>query len=259
MAGFTRRAALGALLGAPLLLGRARPAAATITGTRRRRLAVDVALVLATDVSPSVDPDRWMIQRHGCANALRSPAVISALTSGDYGQIAGTLVEWADPGLQRQSVPWAVLDGAETASAFADQIEQAERIHQTKNTSISSGIRFADALLATMPYRATRKVIDVSGDGVENSPLYSPAAVLAATRAAVSHGVTVNGLAVATGEYADLEAYYRDYVIGGTASFALAVSDWSQFGAAIQQKLMIETASARLEPPRWPPAAARIG
>ena len=241
MIGITRRATLGALVSAPLNIERGPrffEAAADPAS-----LAVDVALVLATDTSPSVNSSRWFIQKGGYAAAFRNPRIIEVMTSGETGRVAATFVEWANPNLQSQAVGWSLLDGPDAAENFAGQIEAAVRMPYAKNTSISGGILFSDRLLMTMPYQAGRKVIDVSGDGVENSPIFSPAAVQVARQIAVGHGATINGLAIVTSEHADLEQYYRDNVVGGLGSFVIAADQWADFPNAILRKLMLETAS----------------
>jgi hypothetical protein len=230
MNGVTRRRLIQTALTAPLSL-RGTPTFAAVLPDDSP-IEVDVALVLATDVSPSVDQSRWDIQRSGCSAAFRSPAVIDAITSGDYGRAAVTFVEWANPTLQTQAVGWRLLDGPASANDFAAEIEKAPRMRFAKNTSISGAIAFSDLLLAAMPYRATRKVIDVSGDGVENSPKFSPLAVQIARQQAIDHGVVVNGLAIVTDQYADLQQYYQANVVGGLGSFAMAADDWDQFPIA---------------------------
>jgi hypothetical protein len=200
--------------------------------------SVDLALVLAVDVSGSVNTERFDLQRQGYAHAFASREVIDAIAGGEHRAIAVTLVEWSGSGHQRQMIGWTVLNNAASAEAFGSAIAEAPRAFSDW-TSISGAIDFAVALLDEASVVPVRKVIDISGDGVNNNGR----AVTEARDAAVAGGVTINGLPILS-EYPTLDQYYRDNVIGGPSAFAVAVSDFTGFGAAILAKLVREIASA---------------
>src|SRR6266851_5084947 len=200
-------------------LGAAVPAAAK---------SVDLALVLAVDVSGSVNNERFELQRRGYAEAFASREVMDA--------IAVTLVEWSGAGHQRQIVGWTLVESAASAESFGSAIAEASRAFSDW-TSISGAIDYSVALFAEAQVDAMRRVIDISGDGINNNGR----SVTEARDAAVDAGITLNGLPILT-EYPDLDAYYRDNVIGGPGAFALAASNFNSFGAAILGKLVREIA-----------------
>ena len=197
---------------------------------------VDVALVLAVDVSGSVSGERFELQRRGYAKAFASPEVLAAIAGGENHAILVTLVEWSGADHQQQVIGWTLIDGPETAGAFGSALAEAPRAFADW-TSISGAIDFAVALIASGGADATRKIIDVSGDGINNN-----GRDLAAARAdALKTGLTINGLAILW-DYPALEAYYRDNVIGGPGAFAVVAHDVSDFGTAILGKLVREIA-----------------
>jgi len=215
---------------------------------------VDVALVLAVDVSLSMAEDETKLQRGGYASALRDPQVIDAIRSGKLGRIAVTYVEWSAVTDQRVIVEWRVISDADSAASFATALERAP-IKSGTTTSISSGITFSANLLATCPYLAARKVIDVSGDGYSD---YG-APIRVARDRAVAQGITINGLPVMNerppwreSPPPDLDRYYADNVIGGPGAFYLVVKDLHDFGEAVMRKLILEIAGAQ------EPAAGRV-
>jgi hypothetical protein len=197
---------------------------------------VDLALVLAMDVSASVTIDRYELQRDGFAAAFRSAAVAEAITSGDRHAIAVTLVEWSGPTNQAQVIGWTILTSAASANAFGAALAEAPRAF-SDFTSISAAVDFSVRLLQTSSLDTQRMVIDVSGDGSNNSgrPL------AAARDDAIAAGVTVNGLAI-LGNEPGLDGYYRDNVIGGDGAFMIVAQDFSAFSDAILKKLVREIA-----------------
>src|SRR6266852_3887728 len=207
-------------------LGAAVPAAAK---------SVDLALVLAVDVSGSVNNERFELQRRGYAEAFASREVMEAIAAGENHAIAVTLVEWSGAGHQRQIVGWTLVESAASAESFGSAIAEASRAFSDW-TSISGAIDYSVALFAEAQVDAMRRVIDISGDGNNNGR-----SVTEARDAAVDAGITLNGLPILT-EYPDLDAYYRDNVIGGPGAFALAASNFNSFGAAILGKLVREIA-----------------
>jgi hypothetical protein len=209
---------------------------------------VDLALVLAVDISYSMDPEEQELQREGFAEAFRSPLVHDAIRGGMLGRIAVTYFEWAGAGDQRVMVPWTVLDNPETIMAFAGKIASVP-LRRAQRTSISAAIDFGVRLFDESPVEATRRVIDVSGDGPNNQGrLVTPA-----RDAAVEKGITVNGLPIMLRkpgylDIDDLETYFRDCVIGGQGAFMVPVRDRDRFPQAIKTKILMEVAG--LTPPR---------
>lgn len=220
---------------------------------------VDVALVLAVDISYSMDLDELSLQRAGYVQALRSPEVHKAIANGATGRIAITYFEWAGHNIQHHLVPWMVIDNAETAMAVASLLEQ-QPIRRGQRTSVSAAIDFGVRQIEDGPFRALRKVIDVSGDGPNNSGR----PVTVARDEAVAKGISINGLPITLKrpgylDIADLDAYYEDCVIGGRQAFAIAITTREQFATAIRSKLIMEISAD--EPPYGPlvkPASATL-
>ncbi|GJD49239.1 hypothetical protein OPKNFCMD_1969 [Methylobacterium crusticola] len=204
---------------------------------------VDVALVLAVDVSLSMTSDEQAVQRDGYVAAFRSAAVHQAIHQGLVGRIAVTYVEWAGVGNQRVVVPWTVIAGPEDAGGFAERLEQSPPRRSTW-TSIASAIDFSVGLLGSTAFEAGRRVIDVSGDGPNNQGR----SVTKARDDAVRQGIVINGLPLMIREPSgpwdikDLDLYYRDCVIGGSGSFMVPVREREQFAAAIRTKIIREVA-----------------
>ncbi|WP_244501797.1 DUF1194 domain-containing protein [Stappia sp. ES.058] len=224
----------------------------------RAEVAVDVALVLAVDVSRSMSHEEMRIQRRGYAAAISSPEVLRAIAQGPRGRIAVTLFEWAGDHHAREIVGWTMIETRADAEAVAAKLLSAYSQGE-RRTSISGGIDHAVGLLETMPYAAQRRVIDVSGDGPNNQGL----PVTVARDAAVRKGITINGLPLMTeGGYGtifnipDLDEYYRRCVIGGPGAFMIPVDDWDQFAEAVRRKLVLEIGG--LMPPGVPDADARV-
>ena len=213
--------------------GLATPADAVERGPRAE---VDVALVLAVDSSGSISEQRLAMQIHGYIDALRHPAFIEAIRGGRRGCIGLTYVTWTDARRQDQVVPWRVIADRSSAFAFAQAMQDALR-PLPGWTSISGAIDFCTGLLLSSGYIATRRVIDISGDGANNDGR----PVTEARDAAVAAGVTINGLPIIEVE-PNLEEYYRDNVIGGPDSFVVVARDTGAFGAAVLRKLLVEVA-----------------
>ena len=199
---------------------------------------VDLALVLAVDVSGSVNNERFELQRRGYAEAFASREVMDAIAAGENHAIVVTLVEWSGAGHQRQMVGWTLVQDPASAESFGSAIAETSRAFSDW-TSISGAIDYAVALFDEAQADSLRRVIDISGDGVNNNGR----SVTEARDAAVAAGITLNGLPILT-EYPNLDAYYRENVIGGPGAFALAAGDFNAFGAAILGKLVREIAGA---------------
>jgi hypothetical protein len=220
-------------------------------GTENARAAteVDLALVLAVDVSRSMDPDEQELQRQGFVDAFRSPLVHDAIRGGMLGRISVTYLEWSGESDQKILVPWTVLDGPESAVAFAERLARAPtgRIFQT---SISGAIDFSARLLDKSGVEPLRRVIDISGDG----PNSNGRTVTFARDEAVAKGITINGLPIMLkrpsgfGDMEHLDHYYRDCVIGGQGAFLVPVRERHQFGEAIRTKIIREIAGRSPEP-----------
>jgi hypothetical protein len=213
--------------------------------------SVDVELVIAVDVSYSMDMDELAIQREGYAQAIISKEFLQALKTGPNGKISVTYFEWAASSDQKIIIPWRVIDGPETADAVANEIMKTP-IRRASRTSISGAINFAMPLFDENPYRGLRRVIDISGDGPNNNG--SPVTV--ARDAALEKGITINGLPImvkepsySTMDIDNLDFYYEDCVIGGPGSFVVTIKDRDKFKEAIRTKLLLEVAGRT--PERW--------
>ena len=222
-----------------LLVFLAGPAAAQRDGGQ----PVDLALVLAVDASGSVDQFRFELQKQGYVAAFRHPRVIGAIQSGPAQAVAVIMMQWTGPALQVTAVPWTRISDAASANALADKIAAAPRALFGGGTSISGAIDASMALLFDNPYRAGRRVIDISGDGANNRGR----SVNQARDEAVARGVGINGLPILVLE-PDLDRYYRENVIGGPGAFVIAAKDFETFGEAILKKLIAEIANVPPEP-----------
>jgi hypothetical protein len=207
------------------------------------RPPVDVELVLAVDISYSMDYDELALQREGYILAITSEQFIDALRRGPLGKIAVTYVEWAGSGEQQIVVPWQVIDSPASADAYAEKLRTAP-IRRAYRTSISGALKFSAELFGTN-YKGIRRVIDVSGDGTNNQgELVEP------TRDDVLRkGITINGLPIMLKtplasmiDLPELDVYYEDCVIGGPGAFLVPVRERHQFADAIRNKLILEVA-----------------
>ncbi|MDN4988404.1 DUF1194 domain-containing protein [Bradyrhizobium arachidis] len=206
--------------------------------------SVDVELILAVDVSYSMDMDELAIQREGYAQAIQSKEFLQALKAGPSGRIAVTYFEWAATGDQKIIIPWRLIDGPETADAVAAEILKTP-IRRASRTSISGAIGFAMPLFDENPYHGLRRVIDISGDGPNNNG----GPVTVARDLALEKGIVINGLPImvkepsySTMDIDNLDYYYEDCVIGGPGSFVIAIKDREKFKEAIRTKLLMEVA-----------------
>lgn len=213
---------------------------------------VDLELVLAVDVSLSMDLDEQRLQRDGYIAAFRDPEIHKAIGSGGYGRIAVTYVEWAGQLSQQVVIPWTLIDGPAAADSFAADLEQ-RPISRLRMTSISGAMLFAAAQFEQTPYKGVRRVVDISGDGPNNSG----APVTIAREQLLSKGIAINGLPIMLKQgtrsgffdISALDAYYRDCVIGGAGAFMVTITDHNEFIPATRRKLLLEIASAATAPP----------
>ena len=225
---------------------------------------VDLLLVLAADVSRSVDATKFHLQREGYVQALTDPRVLEAIKSGPTGRIAVCFVEWSGAASQKLVIDWSLITDADSARQFGDGIVEAARSFADR-TAISAGIDFAMAQLARAPYQSARRIIDISGDGTNNSGRD----VTTARDEAVVKGVTINGLAILsdapliwnpehTNPPGGLPEYYRHNVVGGPSAFVMVAQDFASFGQSLIKKLIAEIATSAPTPQGiLMPAAAR--
>jgi hypothetical protein len=251
-------ALVAAVAAAGLALSASAAPTSKFADTRATAIPVDVELVLAVDVSYSMDPDEQALQREGYVQALTSKEFLQALRQGAHGKIAITYVEWAGQSDQKILMPWRLIDGPESADAVAAEISRAP-YRRASRTSISGALRFAKPLFDDSGYKGLRRVIDVSGDGANNAgPLVELTRddVLAA-------GITINGLPImlkrpytGTMDIEELDLYYEDCVIGGPGSFVIPIREREKFIEATRTKLVLEVAGRQPES-RAVPASAR--
>lgn len=232
MVRLSRRVVLGALGGFAL------PAAAQTAGP------VDLQLVLAVDVSRSIDEQEARLQREGYRDAMADPQVIAAIAGGTLGAIAVAYVEWAAFNAQELVLPWTRIGSAQEAADWSGRLAASPRESRSW-TSLSGALKFSGKMLDECPWEGTRRVIDVSGDGVNNN---GPPAEPERDRL-VAAGVVINGLPIVNERpnfgmrpTDDLAGYYRDSVIGGAGSFLVLATDFAAFGEAIRRKLIQEIA-----------------
>jgi Protein of unknown function (DUF1194) len=209
---------------------------------------VDLLLVMAADVSRSVDSGKFQLQRDGYAAAISDPRVLEAIRSGRIGRIAVSFIEWSGAGSQRVLIDWTGVGNAEEAKSFGDRLLETPRSFADR-TSISAAIDFSMGQLAKAPFDSERRTIDISGDGTNNAGRD----VTAARDEALAQGVTINGLVILsetplawnpdhTNPAGGLAKYYLDHVVGGTGAFVIVAENFASFGQAIIKKLIAEIA-----------------
>jgi hypothetical protein len=209
---------------------------------------VDLLLVLASDVSRSVDNAKFKLQREGYASAIANPQVLEAISSGVHRRIAVCFVEWSGSTSQKVLIEWTLISDSASARQFGDRLLETPRAFADR-TSISAAIEFSMAQFDRAMFQATRRTIDVSGDGTNNSGRD----VGIVRDEAVGNGVTINGLVILseraipwnpehTNPPGGLASYYRDHVMGGPGAFVIVAQDFNAFGQAIVKKLIAEIA-----------------
>ncbi len=236
--------AAGAAVISLTLVALAAPTMKHVADTLAGAVPVDVELVIAVDVSYSMDPDEQALQREGYILALTSKEFLQALRQGANGKIAVTYFEWAGQSDQKIVMPWRLIDGPEAADAVAAEIARAP-YRRASRTSISGALRFAKPLFDDSGYKGLRRVIDVSGDGANNAgPL-----VVSTREDVLAAGITINGLPimlkrpnVGSIDIEDLDIYYEDCVIGGPGAFVIPIREREKFIEATRTKLVLEIA-----------------
>jgi hypothetical protein len=248
--------------GAPLWLAGAAAALLAGAGLAAPRVAempaaksanaveVDVELVMAIDISYSMDYDELALQREGYVQAVTSREFLNALKQGTNGRVAITLVEWAGANDQRVLLPWRLIDGPATAETAAAEMARAP-VRRAYRTSISGALAFSANLFENNGFRGIRRVIDVSGDGTNNQG----AIVTIARDEVIAKGITINGLPIMLKEpqpgsidIKDLDIYYEDCVIGGPGAFVVPIREREKFKDAIRTKLVLDIADPRAMP-----------
>lgn len=229
---------------------------------QREVAAVDLELVLAVDISRSMDEEEHALQRDGYVTAFRHRDVVNALVSGPRGKIAVTYMEWANQA--RQVIPWTIIDSAKAANDFAEKLA-AEPIYGERRTSISTALYEAERLIRENGISSSRQVIDVSGDGANNSG----GPVEEARDFVLGKRININGLPIllhsdgrggfnggnspwSMVDIPNLDRYYKHCVIGGEGAFIAPVFDLKQLAATIRKKLVLEIASLEIEPDMAP-------
>jgi hypothetical protein len=251
---FAVPAALG--IAALLSVGLAAPRFADLPD-KAAKTSVDVELVLAVDVSYSMDLEELALQREGYVQALTSPDFLNAVKQGMHGKVAVSYFEWAGIADQRVVADWHVIDGEASARVIAGVISNAP-IRRSYRTSISGALNFAVPMFEMSGHRGIRRVIDVSGDGANNQ---GPP-VTTARDQVLEKGITINGLPIklkrpsaANMDLEELDVYYEDCVIGGPGSFVVPIREREKFKEAIRTKLVLEIAG-RQPPARIVPVSA---
>lgn len=207
--------------------------------TRAEQSPVGTALALLIDVSGSIDDRDYILQRDGIAQAFRDPAVAKAIRNQPYGAIVVTLIEWSSS--ETIVVPWTIVRDEQDAHRFANMVASASR-SSSGATCIGDAIVFAVSVFDECPCRPVRRVIDLSGDGIENGGRIG---VDNARELALAAGITINGLPILDPTEGDVAPYYRDRVIGGTGSFIVEANGFENFGQALRHKLILEIAQVQ--------------
>ena len=237
--------------------GTAAPAPPVRVDSAPSAIPVDVELVLAVDISYSMDPEEQALQKEGYIAALTSREFMQAIKQGMHGKVAVTYFEWAGAHIHYMVVPWRLIDGPESADSVAAEIARSP-LRRGSRTSVSGALLYAMPLFAASGYRGIRKVIDISGDGTNN---HGPLVTL--TRDDVlAKGITINGLPIMLKrpsfggmDLEELDIYFEDCVIGGPGAFVIPIRERNQFKEAIRTKLVLEVAG-RMPAGRVMPAAA---
>ncbi|MDP2411116.1 MAG: DUF1194 domain-containing protein [Pseudolabrys sp.] len=226
---------------------------ASFTPPARAAEPVDLLLILAADVSRSVNSQKFQLQRSGYAAAISDRRVLDAITAGRHKRIAVQFIEWSGYGNHQVVIDWTLIDGPKTAQSFGDRLLELPRTYADR-TSISGGIDFAVTQFARAPFTSERRTIDVSADGTNNSGRD----VTKARDDANNQDITINALAILsdtplpwnpehTHPPGGLANYFRENVIGGPGAFVVEAKDFNSFGQAIIKKMVAEIADAGLQ------------
>jgi hypothetical protein len=225
-------------------------AAGALTLTGARATEVDLELVLAVDASGSVNGAEFQLQLGGIAAAFRDPAVQAAALSGPRQQVAVAVLVWSDAAFPKFPTNWFLIDSPGAAAHFADIAESFHsKVGRSRGiggggTAIGDAVAYAIAMINENGFQAPRRVVDVSGDGIETPPWFGDAYLLPQAKLlAARHNVLVNGLAI-TSDFPNLVDYYRQNVITGPGSFVIRAANFEDFRRAMREKLLRELTSA---------------
>ena len=220
-------------------------AAGTTRGSRTAKadpLVVDLQLVMAVDVSRSIDEVEAELQRRGYIEAMTNERVIEAIVSGENRRIGVCYVEWAGTHYQQTVIDWMPIDSARSARAFSDRLAESPRTSQSW-TAVGAALAFSAQRFQNSPFTSKRRIIDISGDGRTND---GPPAELVRDKL-VADGIVINGLPVMMNRQnygrpqdATLDKYYEENVIGGPGSFMIVAANFEDFGRAVRSKLIRE-------------------
>lgn len=223
---------------------------AALASTARAAEPVDLELVLLSDASGSIDLGEIQFQRQGYAAAITDPAVLAAMTGGYNGRVALTFVEWGGETSQEVVVPWTIIDGPDSAAAFAAVLFATRRLAIGRN-AIGNALAAAQALIEGNDIEGVRKVIDFSGDSANS---WAGMPIETARAAALAAGMTINGLAILCRECPtgrpvsyDLEQAFAERIIGGPGAFVVTADNRASFAEAVRRKLLLEIAGAPAE------------
>ncbi len=208
---------------------------------------VDINLVLSVDSSGSIDDEEFRLQREGYARALTDPEILRAIRQGPYGAVAVSFVEWSGPEIHNLVVDWTRISGPADAARVAAALMSADRTIFGGGTSIAGAISMGMNLLSLSPFKATRRVIDISGDGPNNR---GPR-IEEFRREAIGRGITINGLPIIEFD-SGLDVYFREFVIGGPGAFVQPANGFADFARAVRRKLLQELNLSRYGPPVSP-------
>ena len=227
--------------------------AVLMNGSVRATESADLVLVLAIDASNSVSDERFELQKQGYAAAFRNPQVVKAIMSGDLQSIAVTMIQWTGPFTTVRMVPWLLVNDNESAEELAVAIDKSTReLYGGSGTSISGAIDEGVHLISESFYKATRRTIDISGDGVNTSGRSG----VSARDEAVAKGIGINGLPILSID-PHLDDYFYKFVIGGPGAFMIPAANYESFAEAIVKKLILEIAANPPPPAPWGAVLAR--
>jgi hypothetical protein len=228
--------------------------ALALVGAAEAAERVDLELVLAVDISGSIDEEEARLQREGYIAALTDPEVLKAIRSGLEGRIAIAYFEWSGPETRRLLLDWTLIEDEASAKAAASRLASFP-IRSAMSTSISGAIEFAMPMYGRA-YEGSRRVLDISGDGPNNSGTL----VTVPREEALRRGITINGLPIVNNRpsragfpiFRDLDLYFQHCVIGGPGAFLIVAEGFDTFAEAIRKKMIIEIADLTSPHARWP-------
>jgi len=216
-------------------------ACSALIAARAAAAEADLALVLAVDVSSSINEERFGLQREGIARGLESNEILAAIAGGPHQTIELAIIEWSER--QHVVLDWTIIRGRADLDTVLKALRTSPRPNVGYKTNVAAGIVNAAGLFETAPLQADRKIIDVSGDGQQND---GKLAAEAARDSAVAQDITINGLPITSGEEPEVDRWYRTHVVGGDGAFMIVANGHDAFADAIRKKLSLEVAGVSL-------------